>query len=88
MAEVKNSRVYRTVYKSNWRDMIPRILVSGKHVNFVKIDTTGLDPMNSEMIGIVIARGHFKDNVLIPDDTFATLIRPTHPIPPEITEKN
>ena len=42
MAEVKNSRVYRTVYKSNWRDMIPRILVSGKHVNFVKIDTTGL----------------------------------------------
>ena len=46
--------------------MIPRILVSGKHVNFVKIDTTGLDPMNSEMIGIVIARGHFKDNVLIP----------------------
>ena len=88
MAEVKNSRVYRTVYKSNWRDMIPRILVSGKHVNFVKIDTTGLDPMNSEMIGIVIARGHFKDNVLIPDDTFATLIRPTNPIPPEITEKN
>lgn len=73
MAEVKNSRVYRTVYKSNWRDMIPRILVSGKHVNFVKIDTTGLDPMNSEMIGIVIARGHFKDNVLIPDDTFANI---------------
>ena len=25
---------------------------------------------------------------MIPDDTFATLIRPTNPIPPEITEKN
>lgn len=88
MAEVKNTRAYRTVYKSNWRDMIPRILASGKPVNFVKIDTTGLDPSDSEMIGIAIARCHFVDNQLVFDDKFSTLIRPRNPIPAEITERN
>lgn len=86
MAEVK--RVYRNVYKSNWRDMIPRILASGKPVNFVKIDTTGLDPADSEMIGIVIAKCHFEDNVIIYDESFSTLIKPVNPIPAEITERN
>ena len=88
MAETKNNRVYRTVYRSNWRDMIPRILASGKPVHFVKIDTTGIDPMNSEMIGIVIAKCHFVDNQVVFDSRFSTMIKPTHPIPAEITALN
>lgn len=88
MADAKKVRAYRTVYKSNWRDNIPRILASGKPVNFVKIDTTGLNPADSELIGIVIARCHFVDNQLVFDDKYASLIKPINPISSEITARN
>lgn len=82
------NRVYRTVYNSNWRNKIPQILMSGNPVCFVKIDTTGLDPLNSELIGIVIAKGHFEDDEVIFDDSYASLIKPVNPIDPEVTSYN
>ena len=88
MAEAKNIRAYRTVYKSNWRDNIPRILSSGKPVHFVKIDTTGINPLTSEMIGIVIAKCHFVDNQLVFDDRYASFIKPLNPSPEESTQYN
>ena len=81
-------RVYRTVYGSAWRDKIPQILMSGNPVCFVKIDTTGLDPLNSELIGIVIAKGHFEDDEVLFDDSYSSLIRSKEPIDPEVTSYN
>ena len=81
-------RVYRTVYGSNWRDKIPQMLMSGKPVHFIKIDTTGLDPLNSELIGVVIAKGHFVDDEIVFDDSYTSLIKPSKPIDPEVTNHN
>lgn len=84
-----DKRVYKTL-KSNepWKRKIPAILVSGKPVYFMSIETTGLDRQNDRIIGIVIAKTVIEDNIFVTKDTLHLLVNPECEIPPQITNIN
>ncbi len=90
MIKDTSKRTYKTVTGSKWRTRLSQILMSGKPLFFVKIDTSGLDPKNDRIVGIVISRNHFEDDKLIMDDEFATLVLPYEgfEMPEEITKIN
>lgn len=85
---VKN-RVYKTL-KSNepWKRKIPAMLISGKPVYFLSIETTGLDRQNDRIIGIVIAKTVIEDNLFVTKDILHLLVNPECEIPPQITKIN
>lgn len=64
------------------------IIQSNKPIYLIALETSGLNPMNDEVIAIRISKNHLEDNGLVCDEQNFILVRPENPISDTISKIN
>jgi len=80
------TRMYKTNERSTWRSNIQK--VKWQPLYLIKIDTTGLDPINDRVVGIAIAKVQLQDDKFVLQDSYQTLVNPDRLIPNEVSAIN
>ena len=74
-------RMYKTAVKNaDCRKQYISAINSGKPMFFISLETTGLDPMTDQVIGIRIIQSHINDRQFVLDGEKALLMKPDQPL--------